>query len=90
MSPLLVAYIVGLSLLAGALGGALMAFLGGTGVQRRHTRELRVLHDDIEAVDARLTRDQNRRNAAASVEARDQKRTDKQLREEAAQRLAKI
>ena len=87
MDALLVSLIVGIALAAGALGGALMSWLGGTGVLRSHARELKVLHDDIEAVDDRLTRDQNRRNAAKSVEAREEKRTDAQLREEAAQRL---
>lgn len=88
MSWLLVTLIVSIALAAGALGGALMAVLGGTGVLRSHTRELRVLHDDIEAVDARLTRDQNRRSAIESQKVRDEKRTDAQLKAEAAQRLA--
>jgi len=87
MDGLLISILTGIALAAGALGGALMSWLGGTGVLRRHARELKVLHDDITAVDERLTRDQNRRHAEKSVEVRAQKRTDAQLKQEAADRL---
>ena len=80
--------IVGSTMAGGLIAGVVILLLGGLGVSKQHTRALKVINDDLDAIDARITRDQNRRKADASVAARIEKKSAQELRDEAAAMLA--
>ena len=80
--------IVGSTMAGGLLAGVAYLLVGGTGVSKQHTRQLRAIADDLDDINARITRDQNRRKADASVAARAEKKTAQELRDEAELLLA--
>lgn len=75
--------IAGFSTVGGLLAGVAIQLIGGTGVTRQHSRALKAINDDLDALDARITRDQNRRKADASVAARQEAKSAQALKEEA-------
>jgi len=79
--------IVGSTAGGGFLAGVLILLLGGMGVTKQHSRALKAINDDLDALDARITREQNRRKADASVEAKLKAKSAKELAEEASRRL---
>ena len=88
MDWMLYGLIVGSTATGGFLAGVIILVLGGTGVTKQHSRALKAINDDLDALDARITRDQNRRKADASVEARLNSKSAKAIEDEARARLA--
>ncbi len=89
MDWVLFGLIAGFSTVGGLVAGVVILLLGGTGVTKQHSRALKAINDDLEAIDARITRDQNRRKADASVAARQEAKSAQALKEEAEALLLK-
>jgi hypothetical protein len=79
--------IIALNVLGGCIAGLLYAYIGGTGVTRKHTIQLEQINELISNVSTRLTQEIARRAAAASSEVRAQK---KNIEEQARERLQTI
>lgn len=89
MDWVLFGLIAGFSTVGGLVAGVVIQLLGGTGVARQHSRALKDINADLDALDARITRDQNRRKADASVVARQEAKSAQALKEEAEALLLK-